>query len=63
MVVERSRVRLESNGIVLADVWYMDDGQLYCDPGDADTILKTLDEESRRAGMERGRGDRAKSVC
>ena len=62
-VLEKSRARLEEQGIVLADAWYMDDGQLYCDPGDADTILKTLDDESSKVGMERGRGDRAKSVC
>ena len=62
-LVEKCRVRLEQQGIVLADVWYMDDGQSFCDPNEVDAILKTLDEESWHVGMERGRGDRAKSVC
>ena len=62
-ILEKTRGKLEERGIVLADVWYMDDGQLFCDPGDTDPILRTIDEVSLLVGLERGRGGRAKSVC
>ena len=63
IVLERVRVRLEADGISLADAWYMDDGQLLCQPQDADRVLHVLDEESSKVGAERGRGVDAKSVC
>ena len=41
----------------------MDDGQILCGLGQADQKLRCIDEESLKAGLERGRGDKAKSVC
>ena len=41
----------------------MDDGQIFCEPADVDTILRTIDEENIKNGLERGRGVKVKSVC
>ena len=62
-VMKRVRERLENNGISMIDVWFMDDGQIICDPADADMILRTIDDEAAKIGAVRGRGPNAKSVC
>ena len=56
-VMEKARLPLEGDGITLSDVWYLDDGQIFCDPSDADSILRTSDDESSKVGLERGRGN------
>ena len=62
-VLGRVRTILETHGVVVADAWYMDDGQLICQPYHADLVLRTLDDEASKVGVERGRGDAAKTVC
>ena len=36
----------------------MDDGQIFCELADVDAILYTIDDESIKAALERGRGVR-----
>ena len=62
-VLGRVRTVLETHGIVVSDAWYMDDGQLICQPDEADLVLRTLDVEASKVGVERGRGTSAKTVC
>ena len=61
-VLEIVRDRLREKGIQVFDVWYMDDGQIFCDPEHVGEVLRTLDELSLEVGAVRGRGDNAKSV-
>ena len=63
IVMNRVRSRLENDGISIADVWYMDDGQLLCRPHEVDQVMRTIDEEAAHVGAERGRGEDAKTVC
>ena len=63
IVLKRVRSRLENDGICIADMWYMDDGQVICRPEEVDQVMRTIDEEAARVGAERGRGEDAKTVC
>lgn len=63
MIMSRVHARLEEAETVLADAWYMDDGQLPCTPDDVDTILRTLDEESAKMGAKRGSCEIRRPYC
>ena len=63
IVLNRARLRLENDGISIADVWYMDDGQLICQPHEVEQVMRTIDEEAALVGAERGRREDAKTVC
>ena len=41
----------------------MDDGQVVCEPGDVEVVLRTIDDEAFKVGLARGRGTSAKTVC
>ena len=59
---ERLRTELDEEP-AYADVWYMDDGQVFIRPDLADPFLRTLDEELARIGATRGSGPEVKSVA
>ena len=59
----RVKERLGQRGISFSDAWYMDDGQIVCNPMHADDVIRALDEEAQTVGASRGWGAEAKSVC
>ena len=61
-VVEIVRERLSANGINIFDLWYMDDGQIFCEAVHVDAVLRTFDDVVAEVGGMRGTGDEAKSV-
>ena len=52
-----------STPLGVADVWYLDDGQIVCQPQLADPFLKALDQELAQVGATRGEGEGVKSVA
>jgi len=61
--VEGARADLAAQGVEFFDVWYLDDGQLFCDERDVDAILQALDARFAAVGATRGSGPRVKSVA
>ena len=41
----------------------MDDGQIVCEPGDVEAVLRTIDDEASKVGLTCGRGTNAKTIC
>ena len=70
-VLTKTKAKLKSNlpegvSAKLIDIWYMDDGQIFCDPMLVDPFLTLLDEELRQVGATRGsttNGDEIKSIA
>ena len=61
--VQGARADLAAQGVEFFDVWYLDDGQLFCDERDVDVILRALDARFAAVGATRGSGPRVKSVA
>ena len=59
----RTHQTLLDRQIGLFDVWFLDDGQLVCQPKDADSVLRTFDEHAATVGARRATGSAAKSVA
>lgn len=53
-VVARTKERLNADDCEFFDAWYIDDGQLFCEPGRVDLVLRTLDEELAAVGATQG---------
>ena len=63
LVLDQSKAKLDALGVSVSDVWYMDDGQVVCQPMHVDLVLRTIDEIALKVGLVRGRGENAKTVC
>ena len=62
-VAERTINSCQERGAPLQDAWFLDDGQLSCDPSDIDLVLRTLDTEAAHVGASRAVGPDAKSLA
>ena len=49
--------------ITFFDLWYLDDGQIFCDEENVDAVLKALDARMAAVGASRGSGSGVKSVA
>ncbi len=68
LVMQRTRERLkeqcgDDKTLQLADVWYMDDGQVFCHPAVADKFLQAFDFKLQKMGASRGTGADIKSMA
>ena len=55
------RTALHNGGV--CDEWYMDDGQIFVKPSEADRFLRVLDTELHKVGAHREIGEHRKSVA
>ena len=62
LVLDRAKSKLDSTGINITDVWYMDDGQVVCEPGDVEPVLRAINDEASKVGLARGRETGVKTV-
>ena len=61
--LDAAKVELDSLNIRFFDVWYLDDGQIICQAGEADVILRVIDKHLAKIGASRARGENIKSVA
>ena len=62
-VMEDVRQELSELDVQFFDVWYLDDGQIFCSEHDVDRVLRTLDAKFAGSGASRGTGDEVKSTA
>ena len=62
-MMSKVRATLQQGGVGFFDAWFMDDGQLVCQPDVADRLLRVIDAEAARIGASRATGVEAKSVA
>ena len=54
--------RAADQGHIVYDLWYIDDGQVFCRPGAVPSVLGLLDEELAKVGAERGSREKEADV-